>query len=261
MALASRIGVRMISCLLFVLCFSTATIAAEIKVVSSVYEPYRITSTTGIITEIFLAACRAEGLPVSSIVMLPSERARVVFENDPNTIYLDSDSYIATAKNPDFKILKQWPFHALIYYDKKKFASGGPKTIKDFSGKVMGYYRADIGTKSYFSGQGLIMQPLDLQSQLFVMLVHQRIDLFISVDENANLEFGKSDPAWRDHIGIFGPFYSGFAGPIFHNDNATASAFIDSYLKGYRKIQNDGTMLDILERYYGKGKAPATFFK
>jgi hypothetical protein len=233
--------------------------AAPIHIVSSIYEPYRITRTTGITVELIIAACHAAGLPIDEIEMLPPERARVRFENDPNLIYLETNAYIDTVKNPKFEIAKQWQFQVLIYYDKSQFAEGGPKAIADLAGKVMGYFRADIATKDYFSKQGVIMTPLDQQSQLYPMLLHQRIAMLISTEDNAQIELEKLDTNWRAKIGAFGPYYAGWSGPVYHKDNPAAVEFIDRYLKGYRRIQSDGTVRTILERYYGKGMVPAAY--
>ncbi len=255
---------RAMAIVVFVFCLmaslmQTAT-AAPIHIIASVYEPYRITPTTGIINEIVIAACQSAGLPIAEIEMLPTERARLKFENDPDAIYLEANSYVDTVKNPAYAITKQWPFQVSVYYDKSRFPDGAPKKLTDFAGKVMGYYRADLGTKDYFAKQGVSMYPLDQQAQLYTMLVHQRIDLLVSVEDNATLELDRLDPNWRTRIGIFGPYYSGWAGPVYHNDNPAAVDFITRYLDGYRRIQNDGTMRNILEHYYGKGHAPAQYF-
>lgn len=235
-------------------------IAAPIHIVASVYEPYRITPTTGIINEIVIAACQSAGLPIAEIEMLPTERARLKFESDPDAIYLEANSYVDAIRNPSYTIAKQWPFQVMVYYDKSRFPDGAPKKIADFASKIMGYYRADIATKDYFAKQGVSMYPVDQQAQLYTMLLHQRIDLLISVEDNASLELDRLDPNWRARIGIFGPYYSGFAGPVYHNDNPAAVNFITRYLDGYRRIQSDGTMRNILERYYGKGHVPALYF-
>lgn len=223
---------------------------AEVRVVTSAYEPYRIGPESGMVTEAFLAACKAAGLEVAKVEMMPSERARKTFEADPRVVLLDSDTSLNTLPGRSrYSMLKQWPYEVSLYYLKARFAPGGMVNVKDVAGKQMGYYRADEATRRYFDGLGAVMVPLDPHSRLFSMLLKERIDLMVSVDLTADWELDRLDPRWRERIAAFGPFYKGHAGPLYHVDEPEVAAFLARYQEGYRRISADGSLQAIQARY------------
>ncbi|MDM4768431.1 ABC transporter substrate-binding protein [Pelomonas sp. SE-A7] len=233
-----------------------ATLWAEVRVVSSVYPPFRNTPTTGLTNELFLAACQAAGLTEVKIEMLPSERARRSFEQDRDTVYIESDSNLPSleALAPgQIRMLRQWPFQSYVYYRKAAFAPGGPQVIKDLNDKLMGYYRADRAARDYFERHGARSIAIDPHDRVYAMLLRGRVDFLLSVEATAEFEFGRRNPRWREQVGLFGPIYKGYSGAIYRQDSAAASAFVERYLDGYKRIIEDGTLRRIAERYFGKG--------
>ncbi|CAM3864334.1 substrate-binding periplasmic protein [Roseateles saccharophilus] len=229
---------------------------ADVRVVTSVYEPYRIGPESGLVVEAFLAACRAAGLEAPRIEMMPSERARRTFEADPGVILIDSDTSMNTmAGRVHYAMLKQWPYQVSLYYLKASFAPGGIVGVKDVAGKQMGYYRGDQATLRYFEELGASMVSLDPQSRLFPMLLKGRIDVMVSDDLTADWELTRLDPRWHERIAAFGPFHSGHAGPVYHLGAPEVAAFLARYQDGYRRIEADGSLQTILARYQ-RGRQP-----
>jgi ABC-type amino acid transport substrate-binding protein len=230
---------------------------ADMRVVTSVYEPYRIGPDSGLVVEAFLAACRAGGLAGVKVEMMPTERARKTFEADAHVVLIDSDTSLDTLPGrARYAMLKQWPYEVSLYYVKASFAPAGIGSVKDVAGKQMGYYRADEATRRYFDGLGAVMLPLDPHSRLFSMLLKGRIDVMVSVDLTAEWELDRQDPRWRERIAAFGPFYKGHAGPLYHLGEPEVGAFLARYQEGYRRIVADGSLQAIQARYRQARRQP-----
>lgn len=150
---------------------------------------------------------------------------------------------------------------AFFYYRPRHPKGMQYRKPEDLNGYKIGMIRGTLENRSYFDNNAIKVSEADSVQTLFRQLKEGRIDLCGVIRETGLHTVKQMYPAEADN---FVPLeIPKSTGPITimidadYPDGSAVGAKIDEALK---RIIKNGKYLQILEKYYGKGKVPADWF-
>ncbi|MBN2656682.1 MAG: transporter substrate-binding domain-containing protein [Spirochaetales bacterium] len=147
---------------------------------------------------------------------------------------------------------------SLVFYYNSEIMDFQWTELSDLKEKSVGFLRANHSTslRSYLAGIGVRIVEVNSMEQAFQMLTLGRIDLTVSVDLTAINFLNSRLPGSNSIKQAEKAFMEIEGGPWFNFDHPDGEAAYQAYKDGKKRIIDDGTLLNILEKYYGRGMVP-----
>lgn len=160
----------------------------------------------------------------------------------------------------DLGIYKRVDTIAVLYtfYYNKDLNDVAWNKLSDLKGLRLGSIRVTNveGIRDELEEAGIIPVQTDSLVQIFTMLKKGRIDIALSVDLTAKSIIDKLYPGDKSIIQTQRKYMIINGGPWFNISTSIGNNAMKEYIKGKERMLNDGTLLRIMEKYYGKGKVP-----
>lgn len=146
----------------------------------------------------------------------------------------------------------------LTFFYNREFGELSWETLSDLSGKKNGVLRLGGSSqlRETMESAGLITVELDSLDQIFRLLKMGRIDVAASVDLTAMNIIQNLFPGDTSIVPTEKIFMTVSGGPWFNMNTEQGKKAMEAYRQGKERIIRDGSLLRILEKYYGTGNVP-----
>jgi polar amino acid transport system substrate-binding protein len=162
------------------------------------------------------------------------------------------------------KVIESKPIYLsenVLFYKIINFPNGvNFKDLSELKNHTVGVKNGNIPMINLLTNNGLKVDTANTADQLFIKLNLGRTDFVVAPDiggiENIkNLGLKQSDFAYTKYI------VSSNRTMMFSKITPNNDKIFSDFNKGYKIIMKNGTYKKILEKYYGKGKIPASVLK
>lgn len=240
---------------LFLICTSNI-ISQELIVNSIEYPPYTSINIdgNGLSFEILTEALKDTSFIIKPL-FYPTGRAFTELEKGNCHINLYNTPAVL-----DLGIYKRVDTIAVIYtfYYNNDFRKVEWNKLSDLKGLRMGSIRVQNreGIRNELVDAGIIPVETDSLIQIFSMLKKGRIDIALSVDLTAQSIIETLFPGDRSIKQTDKIYMIIDGGPWFNIATEIGQSAMKEYIKGKNRMILDGSLLRIMEKYYGKGNVP-----
>lgn len=241
----------------YLLIFSCVTLCSQELIVNAIeYPPYTSENIegNGMSIEILSEALKHTDYVISP-VFYPTGRAFTELKKGNCHINMYNTPAVF-----DLGIYKRVDTIAVLYtfYYNKDFKIVEWENLKDLKGLRLGSIRVinREGIRNEIKEAGIIPVETDSLIQIFSMLKKGRIDIALSVDLTAESILDKFYPE-DTSIRQTGKKYMIIkGGPWFNISDELGINAMKEYIKGKERMLKDGSLIRIMEKYYGKGRVP-----
>jgi len=253
-----NIRVSMLTVLSLV-CFQCTLKAETISVIAFSIPPLMgesLYSKDGLQIELLKEIFKVSAIDLD-VVMLPRARANFTFEKGEIPLFLGPIETL----NEDFRrhvtAIPLFVTQTVVFYSKSRYPNFSWKQYSDLKNYVIGVLLGGSVDK-LAKANGLKTDPVVTTDQLFKKLNAERNDLVIAADLSGKLSIEKIFP---EKVNEFAydeetPFSTPLAQVIVNNEHIQSTTLIPKMTHGLEVIFTNGTWLNIMEKYYGKGHVP-----
>jgi polar amino acid transport system substrate-binding protein len=232
----------------------------KLEIATFDYPPYmgeNKISKEGVLCELTRAALKVSGEDVE-IHSYPVKRAMSAITDNETFAYIGLISNFDDATRTNLQEFPLMNIKFVLFYLKEKFPDGFNYTsfqeLKPYTlGVLMGGITEKVGKQN-----NLNIEPVPNLDQVFKKLEAKRNDFAVAVDLSGMFLIEEIFPKEKDHFTFNStkPFVSSKGSLILNKKHPEYASQLAKLKEGLKTIYKNGTWLQILENYYGKGRVP-----
>ena len=222
------------------------------------YPPYTSTqlASGGMRTELITAAFDAVMI-TAKVNLYPTKRAQSHFLNSPSLMYLGITSHFSKQEQKTLAFIPLMPIRLTLFYYSPIYPQAITfKTETDLKPFIIGTMLGSASVKKLNAANVTVQEQSNLEG-ILKTLHAGRID-FAALTDLHGIETSKKlfPDEYRNFKQLDKALMETWVGLVFHKNDKASQISADKFEQGMRKIMADGTYLNIVSRYYDKGKVP-----